>query len=221
MSTTATSTRSDYGPIQLADHVGLHRFQFERARRRGLIPDPDRRGRWSAEVVAALDGPALAKQVGSWPDMGATRAATELSADGLEVSPDAIAELARLGRLAAVGEYHGHPIYDGAELQHLATSLDAATLAHAEHTGALHTADQAADYLRLRRCDLDHLVRAGYLTPASWGRHHWQRSRAAPAVALYRRGALDALAERPELDLPTARATPAGHRSPLASLPTA
>lgn len=219
----STVTRAGYGPIQLGDHLGLDRSQFARARRRGLVPAPDIDGRrWSAAAVADLDPQVLSGQVGACPDLGAARAAAALAtAVGRQVSPDAIVELARSGPLRTVGEHHGHRIYDGGDLEALAGTVEAATLARAEQDGALHTAAQAAAYLRLRRCDVEHLVRAGYLHPAAWGRHQWQRSREAPAVPLYRRGDLDHLDARDDLDLQAVRATPAGRRSVLASLPTA
>jgi hypothetical protein len=47
--------RKDYGPHQLADHLGTYRSMVERARHFGLIPEPDLpRGRWSAAVADDL-----------------------------------------------------------------------------------------------------------------------------------------------------------------------
>ena len=34
--------RRDFGPVQLADHLGLARWQLDRALAGGLIPGPDR-----------------------------------------------------------------------------------------------------------------------------------------------------------------------------------
>ena len=55
---TAPTARRDFGPVQLADHLGLARWQLDRALADGLIPGPDRaRGRWSAPIAdAALAG---------------------------------------------------------------------------------------------------------------------------------------------------------------------
>lgn len=45
----------DYGPIQLADHLGLAAWQFARARAAALVPGPDRPDqRWSGAVVADI-----------------------------------------------------------------------------------------------------------------------------------------------------------------------
>jgi hypothetical protein len=57
-------TRRDYGPVQLTDYLRQYheRVYFDRARRLGLLPEPDRaRGRWSA---------ALAEQIRDrWPEI--------------------------------------------------------------------------------------------------------------------------------------------------------
>ena len=80
--TAARKARRDYGPVQLADHLGLARWQLDRALAAGLIPGPDRpRGRWSAQVAdAALAGiEAIRAAAGTVPDLGAVRAAEILS----------------------------------------------------------------------------------------------------------------------------------------------
>jgi hypothetical protein len=84
--------------------------------------------------------------------------------------------------------------------------------------GRLYLADEAAAYLRARRCDVDHLVRAGWLKPVTHVRSSWQRRRATPRVALFRQADLEVLAEHPAIDWDEVRATPAGRPSPLARL---
>jgi excisionase family DNA binding protein len=93
---------------------------------------------------------------------------------------------------------------------------DPAALEQAVRRGRLRTTEEAAAYLGVRRSDLDHLVRVGRLTPAKWGRSRWQPRRAAPQVALYRTGDLDALAGHPAIDWAQVGATPRGRPSPLA-----
>lgn len=212
---------TDYGPIQLARHLGLSRGQFDRACRWEIVPAPDRDGRrWSPEAIAGLDRDRLLAQVGHLPDVGAVRAAEEIAtAVGIQVQPDAIAELARWGHLRVVGTYRDHLLYDGGDLENVIASGDADLLARAEQAGQLHTTDQAATVLGLRRCDVQHLVRAGYLPVATWVHH--PMSRRSGLVALYRQADLDQIATTVELDLDAARHTPAGRRSPLAQLPTA
>jgi hypothetical protein len=153
---------------------------------------------------------------GAVPDLGAVRAAEVLTKrPGVTVTGDGVAELARRGLLRACGDYKGWPLYDG---QALEAFTDAAAATGATLAGKLRTADESAAYLRIRRSDLNHLVRAGLLTPAGWGHGPFDR-RGTFSVPLYRTGDLDSLAARPDIDWDAVRAAPAGRRSPLAALP--
>jgi hypothetical protein len=209
-----------YGPVQLAAFLGLQQWQVERAVAAGAIPPPDRpRGRWSAVLAGAararLDE--VRATAGSVPDLGAVRAAEVLSLRlGTVVTADGVAELGRRGRLPVTGDYKGYPLYDGRELE---SFTDVAAAADATWAGHLRTADESASYLRVRRTDLDHLVRAGLLRPASYGYGPYDR-KGRPSVSLYRTGDLDSLAD-PGIDWEAVRSTPAGRRSPLAKLPSA
>jgi hypothetical protein len=152
------------------------------------------------------------------PDLGAVRAAEILTGRlGIPVSSDGVAELGRRGLIPVAGYYKGFPLYDG---RTLGTFTDLEAAAEANRAGQLRTADQAAAYLRIRRADLDHLTRAGLLTPARWGHGPYDR-RSTYSVALYRTADLDDLTAAPGIDWDTVRATPKGHRSPLARLPDA
>jgi hypothetical protein len=152
------------------------------------------------------------------PGLGAVRAAEILAGRlGTPVSSDGVAELGRRGLIPVTGHYKGFPLYDG---RALAAFTDAGAAAEATRAGQLRTADQAARYLRIRRADLDHLTRAGLLTPAAWGHGPYDRSSAC-SVPLYRTADLDGTAALPGIDWDTVRATPKGHRSPLARLPDA
>ena len=115
------AARRDYGPVQLADHLGLARWQLDRALADGLIPGPDRpRGRWSAQVAdTAWTGiGAICAAAGRVPDLGAVRAAEVLSGRlGLVVTADGAGELARRGLLPVTGYYKGHAVYDGRALE--------------------------------------------------------------------------------------------------------
>jgi hypothetical protein len=210
--------RPGYGPRQLADRLGLAAWQLARALDQGLLPPPGPDGRWPPPAVeaAAARTDQLRAQVGALPDVGAWRAA-EVLADrfALDVDAGAVAELARAGLLPQAGHYKGNALYDGRALERLG---DRAAVQRAARQGRLRTADEAAAYLGVRRSDLDHLVRAGRLAPATWGRSRWQARRAAPRVALYRTGDLDALATDPAIDWPRVRATPPGRPSALARL---
>ena len=210
--------RRDYGPVQLADHLGLARWQLDRALADGLIPGPARpRGRWSAAVAEAAwtDIGVICAAAGSVPDVGAVRAAEVLSGRlGLVVTADGVEELARRGLLPITGYYKDHALYDGRALE---AFTDTATAGDATWGGHLRTAGQAAAYLRIRRSDLGHLTRPGILRPARHGRGPFDR-RGQASVPLYRTGDLDALAARPDIDWAAVRATWPGRRSPLAAI---
>jgi hypothetical protein len=210
----------DYGPVQLADYLGLPRWQLERALAAGLVPAPDRaRGRWSAAIaddaLARID--AVRAAAGSVPDLGAVRAAEILTARlGTAVSAGGVAELARRGLIRVASYYKSWPVYDGRDLEAFS---DPAAAADATRAGQLRTADESAAYLRIRRSDFDHLPRAGLLVPADWG-HGPYDTRRQFSVPLYRTGDLDGLAARPDIDWAAARAATSGQRSPLAALPS-
>jgi hypothetical protein len=149
------------------------------------------------------------------PDLGAFRAAETLSARlGTAVPADGVEELARRGLLPVTGSYKGRPLYDG---RVLATFTDTAAAAEACRAGELRTAARAAAYLRIRRADLDRLIRARVLRPVKWGHGPWDR-RGACSVALYRTADLDAFLARADIDWDAVRSTPPGRRSPLAEL---
>ena len=219
--TAARAARQDYGPVQLADYLGLARWQLDRALGDGLIPGPDRpRGRWSAQIAeAALAGiEAIRAAAGPVPDLGAVRAAEILSGRlGFGITADGVEELARRGLLPVTGYYKDYALYDGRALDAFTDHLAAGSAAWA---GQLRTAGQAAAYLKIRRSDLGHLTRPGVLRPVKYGRGPFDR-RGQASVPLYRTGDLDALAARPDIDWAAVRATPPGHgpRWPPSSRP--
>jgi hypothetical protein len=91
--------------------------------------------------------------------------------------------------------------------------------------GGLVTTDQAAERLGIRRSDVDHLVRTGWLQAAAWvNSSHHRRSIDSTVtdqiVSLYRTADLDALLQHPAFDWDEIRATPRGRRSGLACLAT-
>jgi hypothetical protein len=215
------ATLSAYGPVQLAGLLGLGRWQLDRALAGNLIPGPDApRGKWSRAV--AQDAAARVKDIraaaGTIPDLGAVRAAEVLTGRlGTPVSSDGVAELGRRGLIPVTGYYNGFALYDGRTLE---TFTDAGAAAEATRAGQLCTADQAAAYLRIRRTDLGHLTRAGLLVPAGWGHGPFDR-RTTCSVPLYRTADLDGLTAASGIGWDAVRATPKGHRSPLARLPDA
>jgi hypothetical protein len=212
---------TDYGPIQFPDRLGLQQWEFERALALGVIPAADVAfgSRWSAAVVAdafsRLDE--IRAAVGTQPDVGAWRAAEVLGERfDCEVSADAVMELGRRHLIPVVGEYKGHALYGGRALE---AFDDREALDAAAHAGQLYTKNAAAAYLRIRPSDLEHLLRAGLLEEKHRVRAWNQPKRAYPAVPLYRRGDLDDLLARDDIDWTTAQARPEGRPSPFAKLP--
>lgn len=215
------TARRARGPVQLAEFLGLERFQVERAVRSGDIPAPDRSGgRWSAGVANELFARAheIAEAAGYVPDYGAVRMAQELARLlDVEIWADGVEELAHRGLLPVAGSFRGHAVYDGRAAE---AFTDARAAADAQRAGELRTADESAAYLRVRRADVDHLTRAGLLAPSRYGRGPWDHKDEA-SVPLYRTGDLVGLAARADIDWDAVRQAIKGHRSPLAALPTA
>lgn len=215
-----TST-GDYGPLQFPERLGIPVWAFKRAVRAGLIPPADpATGRWPASAfdtaLAQLEQIRIA--VGSQPDVGASRAVEVLSVRfGIAIDPDVLIELDRMGLITKVGDYQGYPIYDGRALE-LFSDRDA--LNQAITNGRLLNRAEVVDYLRVRRSDVEHLVRAGWLEPITWVRSGWQRRSEYPRVSLFRVADLEVLLAHPAIDWNEVRATPAGKPSPLATLTT-
>jgi hypothetical protein len=144
------------------------------------------------------------------PALGAFRAAELLTGQlGIDVTPEGVRELARQGLIPRAGTYKGWPLYDQAALEAFADKQAAAGAARA---GKLRTADQAAAYLKVRRADLNHLIRCKALKPAG---HAPNPNNRRCDIPLYRTGDLDALLARQDIDWAAVRATPRGRPSPL------
>ncbi|MEJ8654618.1 hypothetical protein WKI65_42960 [Streptomyces sp. MS1.AVA.3] len=211
-----TTTLKSYGPRQFPDRAGLEVWQFERAQRLGLIPKPDMKDwRWSAaafnDAVGRVD--TIKRATGTLPDVGAARAEQYLAERfAMIVRPGTAAELARRGHLPVISEYCGHPLYCGLTLE---AFRDRRKIERASAAGHLHMRDAAAKILGLRESDFDHLVRAGLLTHAATAEGLFDSE-----VLLYRQADLDRLSRSRRIDWSTVRATPKGHRSLLAKLPS-
>jgi hypothetical protein len=121
-----------YGPIQLANRLGLATWQLDAARHQGLIPPPDVGGkRWSAELAHSLadQRPAIIAAVGTEHPIGANRAAGRLAdRTGLEVDRADVEDLAGRGLLSITGHYKDWPLYDPRELDGLDGAVVAAVV---------------------------------------------------------------------------------------------
>ncbi|MFD7282420.1 hypothetical protein ACFV80_36715 [Streptomyces sp. NPDC059862] len=117
--------RKGFGPVQLANHAGLARWQVERGQLKKLIPAPAlNSGRWSNEqaddVKARRDQ--IIEVLGTHPGYGASRGAQllaqapHLAGKKLEVWACDIEQLAEQGLLERVGEFEGYALYDERQL---------------------------------------------------------------------------------------------------------
>lgn len=212
-------SRRDYGPRQFPDALGLAQWEFQRALDDGLICPAGPDGRWPASVVddARARLAEIREKVGDVADVGAVRAAEILAERlGVEADPDAVAELARTGRIRQAGDYKGNALYSGRDL---AAFRDRDAYAAACRTGRQMDRTAVAAYLEVRPSDVEHLIRSQWLVPVRWVHSGWQRRRESPEVPLFRAGDLDVLLAHPGIDWPQVRATPRGRPSPLARLP--
>ncbi|MFJ8351296.1 exonuclease domain-containing protein [Streptomyces sp. NPDC094153] len=105
-----------FGPVQLADHAGLYRWQVDRGLVKGLVPRPAlESGRWSdeqADDVAARAGE-IREVLGDRQGYGAKRTAELLQeATGVELWSCDVETLAARGLIEETGEWKGYALYD-------------------------------------------------------------------------------------------------------------
>jgi hypothetical protein len=116
--------------------------------------------------------------------------------------------------------YRGHLRTNGRALRRY---VDRQVIERATGDGRLITADHAEQRLGIRRSDLDHLIRTGWLQATARVDSSRHRRSIDPTVTeqtvpLYRTADLDALLEHPAFDWDEIRGTPRGRRSALARL---
>lgn len=216
--------RTAYNATQLAAALGWTMPQFVDACGLLLLPEPDvsrpqRLGlRWSPPVVRGLLAcrDALTADLGMGV-LGAYRLAEDMTKRlGVDVDPDTVAELSRMGHIPRAGEHRGRETY---AVWAVARFTDRPALEQAMVSGRLRTTDEAARVLDVRRADVDHLVRLKWLRPVRWADNPKLSRRAGSGtVPLFRHGDLAALLAYEGIDWPAVRATPRGRPSPLARL---
>jgi hypothetical protein len=208
----------DFGPLQLCIELGWSQWQLERAVGKGLIPAADRPPRrWSAAIVDDVRSrlEEITAALGTVSDCGAGNAAAYLEHTlGVEVMPDTVEELARMGVIAECGEYKDHTLYSGEDLERFA---DLEVLTRAAERGRLLVTGDAAEFLGCRVSDFEHLVRAKWVEPTKYGRGPFDR-RNRTSVPLYRMADLAVLREHPAIDWAAVQGRPKGARSPFTSL---
>jgi hypothetical protein len=217
--------RIAYTPVQLAAVLAWKPAQLDAGRRARLIPAPDvtrpqRLGpRWSPtltrRIVACRDDLTAHLAMGSLGAYQTAQAMTEKL--GVDVDSAAVAELARAGHIPVTGDFRGNALY---AVWAACAIIDLPLLAQAAVDGELRTTDGAAQWMSIRRADVDQLVRRDWLTPARMADNpHLSRSAGAGTMALYRTADLAALLAYPGIDWTAVRATARGRRAPLPGAP--
>ncbi|WP_371681602.1 hypothetical protein [Streptomyces sp. NBC_01276] len=223
--------RLEYERDQAAGRLSVPRPEFRWAVASGVVPAPDAGpGLWSRAAVEAMDVEAVRACLGDGPLYGWQAAARLAEALGTPnpdpgtggpkaVSVAALVELAKDGLLTTLSDRVNELLLAPAEVEALAARPDLRRLLD---QAAPLGPDQAAARLGVRRTDLDHMARLGWLLPTGTVRVKFGAARGGTVrVPLYRAGDIDRLPDdHPEVDWPTLRAVPKGRRSPLASLPT-
>ncbi|MFJ5099338.1 hypothetical protein [Streptomyces sp. NPDC088557] len=216
--------RTTYDAYGAAARLGLPVAAWRWAAGTGLVPPPDAgRWEWTRATVEAAEPEALRAALQG--PAGAQWAADRLTAalgDPLPprrsaVTPATVGHLVRAGLLVYLGGEPEFPDVHPAQVDQLARRRDlAAVLDRHVPLGP----DQAARRLGVRRTDLDHLVRLGYLTPTRTTTVRYPAAQGGPTtIPLYNAqdvALLDTV--RPHIDWDAVRATPPGRRSLLASL---
>lgn len=141
-----------FGPVQLSRHLGLKTWQLQRARDRGLVPEPDtEQQRWSKELVETLPGRVeeILAAVGDHPGLGSGKAAEHLAErTGLKVERADVQLLAERGVLNPVGEFRGWPLFALEDLDALGDEAISAAMADRQAwTEASLSVQEAADAL--------------------------------------------------------------------------
>uniref|UniRef100_UPI002457E8FC hypothetical protein n=1 Tax=Nocardia abscessus TaxID=120957 RepID=UPI002457E8FC len=102
------SARSHYGPLVLADAIGLARWQFEKADAAGMLPKPGHTRGWLPEQVDQIRGlvPQIVERFGAEHPIGSARCAERLTRrHGRPVQHTDIHALAEAGHLKVVDVY--------------------------------------------------------------------------------------------------------------------
>jgi hypothetical protein len=220
--------RTEYDAGQAAKRLKVPAAAFRWARHTGLIPSPDvSSSRWSRAAVEALDADALRAAMPTPPISGG--AAADRIADALGTpNPTTYGEWANVtafvvrrfvdrGLLVDLSANPDETLHHPDQVANVCRREDLADLV------AAHTPlgpEQAATRLRVRRADVDHMVRLGWLRSPQSIEVRFGTSRAgAVDIALYTTASVDAvIPTHPEVDWQQLRTAEKGRRSPLASL---
>ncbi|MFE4660926.1 hypothetical protein ACFRFJ_30070 [Streptomyces hydrogenans] len=214
--------RETYDEDQAASRLRVPVPAWRWATASGVAPAADAGpGLWSRAAVENADAEAVRA---SLRRAGASWAADRLTAalgDPLprcrpRVTPAAIGHLTRAGLLVYLGGEPAYPDVHADQVAALARRRDLPALLD-RHVPL--GPDQAAVRLGVRRTDLDHVVRLGWLTPTTTVDVDYKHYGGVTTIPLYSAEDVALLpVTRPSVDWHALRATPAGRRSLLAAL---
>lgn len=173
------TARTFYGPLVLAEEVGLARWQFERAEAAGMLPAPKHARGWLPDQVDQVRGlvPAIVEKIGSEHPIGAARCAerlaTRLQRD--DVCAADIEALVDAGHLTVAEVFHtrknSYDLFAPAAIDALPVEqVDAVITARLEWTAASMSVDQACELLGWKREELDRVVADRQLPRGRFGR---------------------------------------------------
>jgi hypothetical protein len=220
--------RTEYDEGQAAGRLRVPITAFRWARHTGLVPAPDASSsQWSRVAVEAMDPDAIRAAFPREPIAGSV--AADRIADALGTpNPTSYGERSNVTafvvrRLIARGlltELSGNPegsLVNPDQVDDVCRREDLAALVAAV---APLGPDQAAERLRVRRVEFDHMRTLGWIKPSEWREVQFGTSRAgAVDVPMFTTASVDAVvAAHPEFDWEQLRNVGRGRRSPLATL---
>ncbi|MFJ1662345.1 hypothetical protein [Streptomyces anthocyanicus] len=218
--------RSEYNEGQAAKRLKVSVTAFRWGRHAGLVPEPDLPlSQWSRAAVEALDAVAIAAAMPAEPISGSAAADRIAAAVGAPNMPGAKTRVSAFvvrrfvdrGLLTDLSTNPDGTLLHPAQVDQLCRRPDLAELVAADTPVG---PDQAADRLKVRRADFDHMVRLGWIRSPQTIEVRFGTSRAgAVNVPLYTTASVDAvIPAHPEIDWHPLRTVGRGRRSPLASL---
>ena len=154
----ASAVRHYYGPVVLAEEVGLARWQVERADAAGLLPPAEHARGWLPHQVEKVRElvPTIVERVGAEHPVGARRCAERLGARlEMAVATSDVEALAEAGHLQVVETFKGSALFAPAVVDALDADM-VATVVAARHewTAASVSLDEACEHLGWRRDEL-------------------------------------------------------------------
>lgn len=168
--------RAFYGPIVLAEEVGLARWQFERAQEAGMLPPRGRPNGWLPDQVDAVRElvPAIVERFGKEHPIGAARSAERIGTRlGLDVEPADVAALADAGHLAVVDVFEKrrreYDLYAPAQLDALTADVVRPVVDDRQAWERRSVPlDEAAERLGWSRQELRTVMRTREIEPRLW-----------------------------------------------------